>query len=199
MSRIFRGYDAYGAHLQKDQAGQLALFLTPKWRELLASLFELQITGDIRVELHHHTKGSESGSVHNDLNYGWFLPSTDEINISDSGTCDYKTGMTKSSELTSIQRVRALACIFYLGNSEWRRGDGGETGLYRTRDTPVDSPYVSVPPINNSLVAFPVTPYSYHSFITNKKGLRNCVVLWLHRSSEHAVAEWGSKAIVPWR
>jgi hypothetical protein len=200
FSRIFRNYDAYGAHVPKDSTNALTLLLTNEWHDLLASVFNLDVTRDVSIELHHHSKGSLNGSVHNDFNPGWFLENHDQSVINVSGyDCAYRTGKTMIDGRISVQRMRALACIFYIANETWHRGEGGETGLYKMRDAPVDQPDVTVPPINNTLVAFPITPYTFHCFMGNNRHARNAIIFWLHRKYEDAKTEWGSKAIVHWK
>lgn len=201
FSRIIRGYDAYGARLTQDNTNPLTRLLTKEWHDLLASTFDLNVTGDVSAELHHHAIGSHSGSVHNDFNPGWFQYNSDRmsLNLSNNELCQYKTGKTSKENVIPIRRMRALVCIFYLANDKWKSGDGGETGLYQKRDTPVDKPEVAIAPENNSLVAFPITPYSFHCFLKNNRKPRNSVVLWLHREYDEAIAQWGSKAVVDWQ
>jgi hypothetical protein len=56
-----------------------------------------------------------------------------------------------------------------------------------------------VPPINNSMLLFECTPYSYHSFISNRRSVRNCLVMWLHRPKEEVTARWGETVIEKWK
>ena len=95
------------------------------------------------------------------------------------------------------ETMRAIAILYYLNNPEWSPGDGGQTGLYRAMSDQVDQAVVSVPPINNSLVAFECSPRSFHTFRTNRQP-RNSVVMWLHREKDEALAQWGEDSIVPW-
>ena len=95
------------------------------------------------------------------------------------------------------ETMRAIAILYYLNNPEWLPGDGGETGLYRAITDQVDQAVVSVPPINNTLVAFECSPYSFHAFRTNRQP-RNSLVMWLHREKAEALAQWGEGSIVPW-
>jgi 2OG-Fe(II) oxygenase superfamily len=78
----------------------------------------------------------------------------------------------------------------YLCNPDWIEGDGGETGLYGSREDPVDRPIAVVPPINNSLLMFECTPYSYHSFLSNGRSPRNSVIVWLHREKVEVLSRW---------
>ena len=63
-------------------------------------------------------------------------------------------------------------------------GDGGETGLYSAYQN--ELPLISrVPPLNNSLLFFEVTPLSYHSFLAANT-TRNCFVWWYHTDIKYA-------------
>jgi Rps23 Pro-64 3,4-dihydroxylase Tpa1-like proline 4-hydroxylase len=88
--------------------------------------------------------------------------------------------------------------LFYLGNPPWKPGDGGETGLYASGTDPVHAPAVAVPPRNNSLLAFACTPFSYHSFLSNRRTVRRTVSVVLHQRRADVVARWGAGAIIPW-
>jgi len=98
-----------------------------------------------------------------------------------------------------VETIRAVAAIFYLDNPPWSPGDGGTTGLYRNASDPVDQPAAVVPPLNNSMLAFECTPFSYHGFVSNRRHPRNSVVLWLHRSRQDVVRRWGEHAIVGYK
>lgn len=201
FSRIFGGYDAYGAKLPHDNDDPLSIFASREWHDLLTGLFDVRTTGDVNVELHHHARGSSNGRIHNDFNPGWFVgeASLGGVNLSNNEICSYKFGTIRSDmAVQSHKRVRALAMIYYVANGDWKQGDGGETGLYAFNDADVTSPDVAVAPINNSLLIFEVTPYSFHSFLKNKRSTRNAVVSWLHRSYEEATSQWGEAAIVEW-
>ena len=201
FSRIFRGYDAYGTRLPHDSKDPLCIFASREWHDLLAGLFHLRTTGDMNAELHHHALGSLNGRIHNDLNPGWFLGEAPVggVNLSDSEVCSYKFGTLRSpAPLQPHKRIRALAMIFYLANMNWTQGDGGETGLYESNDADLNSPNVAIAPLSNSLLAFEVTPHSFHAFLKNKRSARNAVVLWLHRDYQEAASQWGEAAVVEW-
>jgi hypothetical protein len=86
----------------------------------------------------------------------------------------------------------------YLAEPDGYAGWGGETGLYRSSSSPVGRPVVAVPAVNNSLVSFECTPFSFHSFVTNPYAERNCLVMWLHRSRNDVIDRWGEQSIVSW-
>ena len=202
FTRNMSGYDAYSINFTPEMTGPFRLFLLRGWHDLLAGLFGIEATGDVNGGLHHHAAGSASGKIHNDFNPGWFVGSSDEqsVNVSDHRLCSYHHGtlLPGGKGLTPREEVRAVAMVYYLNNPPWSPGDGGETGLYRSPRCEIEKPGVAVPPLNNSLLAFECTPYSYHRFLSNRRHERNSVILWLHRTKADAVARWGERSIVCW-
>jgi len=200
LSKSIPGYGAYSLSFTGEEQGPLALFHSKLWHDMLARLLHINATNDIVIELHHHPAGNPNGWVHSDLNPGWFIENhkSDGINVLNSARCDYRTGKTISPELIGRQTVRAAALLFYLGNQDWKCGAGGETGLYRGRNQRVDSPNVAIKPLNNSLIAFECTPYSFHSFLRNPTKPRNCLIMWLHRPHFEAVSRWSEHSFAHW-
>ena len=199
FGRGIPGYDVTAYTVTGKMTGPLSLFCKRPWHDMLARLFGVNATGELNIALHNHAVGSLDGSPHNDLNPGWFAdgPRSDGIFVHDPAYgCDYRYG-PKNPEVTAVERVRAIAVIFYLANPV--RGVGGETGLYRAASDPIRRPADVVPPANNSLVAFECTPTSFHGFISNQNALRNCLVMWLHREKKEAIRRWGESSIVYWR
>jgi len=201
FSRTFASYDAYGAEIPLDLQNPLRVFVSRAWHDMLADVFKVRSTGDIAAGLHHHEVGSANGQVHNDLNPGWFVGHArqGDVNISNLNVCNYKYGECRGKGIIARETVRAVAMLFYVNNPPWHLGDGGETGLYETLRDPVESPVVSIPPLNNSMLAFECTPYSFHSFIGNRRSPRDCITVWLHRSKDDACARWGEDKIIRWQ
>ena len=199
FTRRIRGYDASTLSFRPGMAGEFSLFTSRPWHDMLAALAGVTATGDVEAGLHHHAAGSRRGTIHNDLNPGWFAEATDiaGINLSDPAACSYRHG-THAAGVRVHQTVRAVAMIYYVNNPVWKAGDGGETALFASASGPVGAPAAVVPPVNNSLVAFECTPYSYHAFLSNRAGPRNSMILWLHRPRAEAVKRWGAWRIVSW-
>jgi 2OG-Fe(II) oxygenase superfamily len=200
FSRNIKNYDAYSTTFGDVTPEAMTVFTSRTWHDMIANVTGVRATGDINGGFHHHARGSKSGQVHNDLNPGWFADNPDPfaVNLSRNDVCSYSTGKTAVSGVPVHRTVRAVALLFYLHNPPWQRGDGGETGLYSYRDQPVEEPTIVVPPLNNSLLMFECRPNSYHSFLSNRNGPRNSIIMWLHRPFQEAVARWGEKAIVHW-
>lgn len=197
------GHDIYGRTLTPEYDGPLRLFASRPWHDMLARLLKVEATGHVNCGLHHHLAGSASGFPHNDLNPGWFPGGDDDgdgIRLAAPAQCEYISGrLSSSSGHPAVETVRAVAVIYYLDNPPWSPGDGGVTGLYRNASDPVDQPAAVVPPLNNSLLAFECSPFSYHGFISNRRHPRNSLVLWLHRPRPDVVRRWGEQAIVGYK
>jgi len=199
-ARFVRGmpnYDASGIAFDTHVGWPFSVFISRAWHDLFARLFAVEANGCIHGGLHHHAVGSLNGWIHNDLNPVWFADSEDAegIVIPRQALCTYCEG-AGPAEVRRREAVRAVAVIYYLSNPEWQPGDGGETGLYRSLRDAIDQPVATVPPLNNSLVAFECTPGSYHTFRSNVRHPRNSVVMWLHVEKAAAVARWGESALV---
>jgi hypothetical protein len=193
------GHDIYLLSFLAYVPTPFGIFSSPFWSHTLAALFDVHPTGDVSLGLHHHCVGSASGSLHHDLNPGWFVdaPNANGINLLHP-QCNYQTGDVSDETRKPREVMRAVAMLFYLNNPPWSAGDGGATGLYRSRDDAVDEPVAIVPPINNSMLVFECTPYSYHAFISNHRHPRDSVIMWLHRPKAEVVERWGEKHIVYW-
>ena len=194
-------YGAYSASVNSNFDTAFQLFLTLDWHNLLANLFEIKATGNIDIALHHHEIGSRNGWIHNDLNPGWFPKKNirdSYIQIPNADLCNYKTGAPSNNAGVCVENVRALAMIFYLNNTFKSSLNGGGTALYKFRDDDVAKPAVVYPPENNSILIFPCTPFSYHTFLCNREYPRNSIIMWLHVTKDDAVNKWGQKSIIKW-
>ena len=199
FSRNIKNYDAYSMTFDWNIPEPFRLFVSKEWHDMLAYLTGIPATSDVAGGFHHHLRGSRSGQIHNDLNPGWFVNSVDGgVNLTRSDLCDYSTGEVYQSGVQVHQSVRALAILLFLHNPPWHEEDGGETGLYADSWQPVSRPTKAIPPINNSLLMFECRPNSYHSFIENRGGPRNSMIMWLHRPRSDVVQRWGEDAIVGW-
>lgn len=200
LTRSLPGYDASAAAVTAGNAGGFAVFLTREWHDMVAGLLGIDATGDVIATLHHHAPGSASGSLHNDLNPGWFpqresAAHAGPIAVHDPAISNYRTGGSAPGVAT-VEHIRAISLLYYLDTPADVQGGG--TGLYRSAHQSVTEPEVVVAPKNNSLIAFECTPFSFHTFISNIGRERNCLTMWLHRERSDAVALWGAGSIVRW-
>lgn len=176
-------HDFVGASLTQANAGDLSIFLSRGWHDAITGVFGIETTGQITAGLHRHPPGSRNGFPHNDI-----VPERlgEENRPEEIITYSSLSGRQSNSG----SRVRAIAAIYYLNNGQWRPGDGGETGLYLNWDNPVTEPTTRVPPIDNSLLAFECNPYSYHSFLANRRR-RDSVIVFFFRDVDDFVELWG--------
>jgi hypothetical protein len=200
FSRNVPGYDAFAHTLHPGDTGPLSLFTTRAWHDLLCGVAGVAGSGHVFCGLHHHSAGSGSGTVHNDLNPGWFPreAATTEVVLNDESACVFRTGEVRTPGIHPMRTVRGVAMIYFLHNGPWRPGAGGETGLYSSFSEPVDRPTVAVPPVDNSLVLFECTPHSLHAFLSNRRSPRNSLIMWVHRPEHDVVARWGAGVVVEW-
>ncbi len=200
FSRAMGSYDAYCYHFTQDRAGAFDVLLSPAWCTLLARLFGVDVTRHVNLGLHHHLPGSKSGWPHSDLAPGWFAddpPHPDHFTLSDHRVNYHNGRIAESGTQAAVEEVRAVAALIYLANEEWRPGDGGETAVF-AGNRGDHQRVATVPPVNNSLLAFECTPFSYHTFLSNTRNVRNSVVMWLHRPKAEVVDRWGNRPIVYW-
>jgi len=200
FARNMPGYDASGLDIGQHLDGPLALFASREWHDMIERVAGVGATGDVNASLHHHDPGSQSGWPHNDLNPVWFAgepAGPEDVVLSSTGDVAYQTGPTRPGA-PARNVIRAVSLLFYLANPPWQPGDGGETALYSSMSGAAGGPAATVPPVNNSLVLFECTPFSYHSFLTNRTQPRNSVVMWLHRERAEVVARWGEQSIANW-
>lgn len=200
LGRNMGSYDASGSHLDNHRDGPLGIFVSRAWHDMLAGMWGVDATGDVSAGLHHHEPGSRSGFPHSDLNCCWFPgpePAETEVRLTNDTLVDQKFGRRGRDDVEAIERMRAIAVLFYLGNPEWQPGDGGETGLFESFSGAYGPPGAAVPPVNNSMVTFEVTPFTWHRFLTNRKP-RTSVTMWLHTHKDDVIERWGEQSIVEW-
>jgi hypothetical protein len=195
--RVLPNSEATAILFDPSFEGPLSVFLTAAWRDLIARLTATRLTEHVSGGLHHHLPGDPDGFIHNDFNAGWFVhqPRDDGTVVADRTACRYGTGEPRRPDAAPQPFIRAVSMLFYLANPAWAGTDNGGTGLFAHRDGPVASPAVVVPPVNNSLLLFPCTPYTFHGFLSNRRGPRNSVAMWFHRTRGDAAAQWGEPAV----
>jgi 2OG-Fe(II) oxygenase superfamily len=198
FSRGMPGYDAYGMSVTEELGEPLSLFVSAPWRDLMADLFGIGRTPYVFAGAHHHAPWSTDGFVHNDFNPVWFpRHASTGIRVPDA-SCDFKTGAGTLGDDEKVETIRGAVVIFYLLNDGWRPGDGGETGLYASRDSGAE-PAVRCPPRDNSLVAFECTPHSYHGFLASRGRSRTSIIMWVHRELSEAAQLYGTDRIERWK
>jgi len=179
----FPGYDAYCWIFPPKSTYPLNLFYTQEWRLYFSHLFDIPLTYDVVAEFHHHQVGSTNGFVHNDYNICCFKEDYLSNGINPwYYQCSFDPKSIKEHDEEVQKRMRSIAIIFYLNNEPWQKGNGGETGLYTKNET--FSLVKAIPPKSNSILAFEISPTSYHGFIENAVLERNSIIMWLHSDKD---------------
>ena len=181
-------YGAYTRQLGDLAAGPFSIFYTKFVYDFIRSHFSFATDGGIQGAIHHHRPGSPSGWVHNDFHNCNFVAKLNHegLNPWTPGTT-YQYGYDQRPEI--IKCYRSIAILYYFGNEPWQEGDGGETCFFRSRSW--DDMFLKIPPINNTLVAFEVTPNSWHAFASNARNERNSVAMWYHSSHDVSLQRFG--------
>jgi hypothetical protein len=180
-------HDFVGASLTRANARDLSIFLSPGWHDAITGLFGIESTGQVTVGLHRHRPSSRYGFPHNDI-----VPERLAENNRPDEIINHAS--PNGSRRSDGPRVRAIAAIYYLNNGPWRPGNGGETGLYLNWDNPVTEPVTRIPPVDNSLLAFECSPYSYHSFLANRQR-RDSVIVFFYRAVDNFIDLWGAAGL----
>ncbi|CAM4243980.1 2OG-Fe(II) oxygenase family protein [Nocardia ninae] len=200
FQQVAANYSADGIRLANLRGTAFDVFASREWHDLVAGIAGVTATGDVEGSVHHHAPGAPYGWPHNDLNPAWFPgepPSPDEVRLP-ADSVDIKSGQREAGVLAR-ESIRAVAVLFYFGNPEWQPGDGGETALYNNLSDGEKLPELTlIPPLDNSLILFEVTPRTWHTFAGGNIKDRNSVVMWVHRTKDDAVARWGGDKIVYW-
>lgn len=154
----------------------------------IAELFSVTLDENITLGLHRHEPPSKPGWKHSDFtivsfpnvppNFGF-----QRLYTSDCGV-DYADD-SSSRQPNTIKTARAIACIYYIGNPEWKNNMDGETGLYSQDGVQL---VAKVRPKNNSLLIFEVSPTSYHCYLGSNGMCRSSVIWWYHAPPAYVYA-----------
>lgn len=186
-------YDAYGYTPSPYDESPINHLRTPEWIELFQNAFAIDVTQDEIMGFHHHPVDSADGWKHNDYA---LCSMVDDPLLSGVNSwyyqCDYEdSDFGKQIETRKI--MRAITIIYYL-NNECSGEHGGETALFDTEGNAV----AKVAPVNNRLLAFEVSPYSFHTFLRNTKFPRNSITQWFHQNPELMYERFGNHEPVRW-
>jgi len=204
FGRVFEGagydtnHDFVGTSLIRGRCGALDVFLSPGWLALAAGLFDVPGPCYLTGGIHRHRPGSRDGFPHNDIHPERLRRTTTPGELLTGSGSDRADGTAAGRSGTDAMpqglAVRAVAMLYYLGDTSWAPGDGGETGLYWDWKDPVGQPVRRAAPRHNSLFAFGCNPHSYHSFMTNRRP-RDSVIVFLYQPLEQYLAQWGDEGL----
>ncbi len=182
----FGHYDAYCYNFNPEKDDFSHTFYSLHWQKWVNNFFGLKVNKSMLAELHHHLPNSKKGYIHNDYDISSFKrePLPNGVNPH-RHQIDYR-GRTEGAD---IYCVRSIAMLYYFNNPDFILG--GETGLFKNYDD--EKPKFAVEPHNNRLLAFEVSPNSWHSFLSNKV-IRNSMVMWFHSPEAYMTNRYGEEA-----
>lgn len=162
---------------------------TRVWKDFISALFDVKTSDEVLTGFHRHIPPGTDGWPHCDLGLCSFVEDRGFDNLNHwAGQCVYADD-TAHRQPHTFKRFRSIALIYYLGSNEvWRDGDGGETGMYTSYD-PKDL-VKKVPPTNNTIFAFAISPMSWHGFIANKRFPRNTIIQWFHSPPSYVMKKY---------
>lgn len=183
-------YDGFVFSPEPTTSEPLHLFFSLQWNMFFSNLFDKPTTFGTSFALHYHPYGDRTGWVHNDyatyiFPHKLILPNGVTATKGDEG--EIKLTETEK-KVANVKQKRTIAIIYYFNNPEWKQGDGGETGLYASKDE--KTLVKKIAPINNRLFAFDISPNSFHAFQQNFKE-RNTIIQWFHADLDWCEKEYG--------
>lgn len=176
-------YDGYVYVPRPGEKLVLDIFFSMAWNLFFSRLFRQSIGWCTSLAYHYHPAGDRTGFVHHDYAPRTFSAGNRLSNGVISRESSGNPGIAPDTEL--FEEMRAIALLYYLGDSPWQEGDGGETGLYESKES---APVKLVAPKNNRLLAFQISRRSFHAFQQNFRP-RSAIVQWFHTPTWDAKKE----------
>lgn len=180
-------YDAlnFTPRLDHLRHTSMSVFTSPQLRRFVVELFNIRLDENMIIGMHRHNPGSRPGWAHTDfavVSFPNVPPNVDGNRLFYDGCgCNYSDD-SRDRQPDSIKTARAIACLYYTANADWLPGMAGETGIYADLGKRLVH---RVPPRNNSLLIFEISPISYHAFMGASKVQRNCYIWWYHSEPKY--------------
>lgn len=177
-------YDGY-LYVPKQREHEIfKLFYSVAWNSYFSNIFAQPTNLVTSLAVHHHEPGDSTGFVHHDYSEQKFCK--DDTLENGVLANDQAREFERKCNLGMSHDFRIVSLIYYFG-SNWKNGDGGETGVYASKTS---EPTKIVAPVRNRLFAFQISPKSFHAFQTNKKP-RSSIVQWFHIDTAWCVKKYG--------
>lgn len=180
-------YDALSLPLNLEvlRSSTASVLASVELKELIASSLQIRLDNNIMLGMHRHNPPSKAGWSHTDfavVSFPNIEPNFNGLRVFHEGCgCEYSDD-SRDRQPNSIKTARAVACLYYIGNPTWKPGMGGETGVLAEPGSRV---VASVPPRNNSLLVFEISPISYHAYLGSPHAQRNCFIWWYHSAPNY--------------
>lgn len=149
-------------------------------KSFVASIFDIVLDENLIIGMHQHRPPSKPGWAHTDFAVVSFPntpPNHNGLRLFSSEHGVNYSDDSRDRQPNSIKTARSIACIYYVGNAKWNAGMGGETGVFLADGKTL---FATVPPRNNSLFLFEISPVSYHAYMGSQTHFRNSYIWWYH-------------------
>lgn len=172
-------YNARIASLSfKEMNDGYDFFGSPEWKKCVSNLFNIAFDKLVNISLHYHKAPSKPGWVHADFSICSYNDDPEKDIIIGSNGAIYSDD-TANRQPASTKALRRVACLYYFNNkTDISPFDGGGTAIY---DATGGRVVKTIPPVNNSIFLFEISPTSYHTY-TGAKFDRTALVHWFHSS-----------------
>jgi len=174
-SRVARYDDMFTYHAKPELNALQKSFFSREFFLWIRKAFPIPVMPDFSCAFHHHVAGSKSGVPHTDFTIEAWRPLPLQDHLSQ---CDFNISPTSLSHGKVKIGARAIALIYYLNNPKWSPSMGGETFIFNS-EKPSDIA-LKIAPLDNRLLAFEISPRSWHSFRRNIRSDRSSIVLFLY-------------------
>ncbi|MDZ4852087.1 MAG: 2OG-Fe(II) oxygenase family protein [Pirellulaceae bacterium] len=183
----------------------LAAIASVELKRFIAGIFNIELDENLMIGMHRHEPPSKAGWAHTDyaiVSFPNIPPNVfGQRMYFDGCGCNYSDD-SRDRQPNTIKTTRAIACLYYIANEEWQPGMGGETGVYRPDGKTLST---TIPPKNNSLFVFEISPISYHAYLGSATMRRSSIIWWyhaepvyMHRRHADAVGFRTSQKMDPW-
>lgn len=175
-------YDAlnFTPRIEHVRHTALAWLASAELSEMISSIFNIRLDENFMIGMHRHNPGSRPGWPHTDFAVVSFPDEPPNVGglryFREDNGCHYADD-TRDRQPNSLKTARAIACLYFTANPDWQPDMQGETGIYAELGKRLVS---RIPPKNNSLLAFEISPLSYHAFMGSPKVQRNSYIWWYH-------------------
>lgn len=179
-------YDGYVYTPRPGEDPTLNVFFSLAWNLFFSRLLKQPSGWCTSLAYHYHPVENRTGFVHHD-----YTPRLFSFNDRLSNGTIFRERTEEpggNAKAPVFQEMRTIALLYYLNNNGWAEGEGGETGLYRSKG---ESPVKLVAPKNNRMLAFRISPKSFHAFQENFKP-RSSIVQWFHIDPAWCKEKYGS-------
>ena len=183
----------------------LSVIASVELKRFIAGIFHIELDENLMIGMHRHEPPSKAGWAHTD--YAVVSFTKEAVNVFgqrmfyDGCGCNYSDD-SRDRQPDTIKTTRAIACLYYTANEDWQPGMGGETGVYMPDGKMLAA---AIPPKNNSLFVFEISPISYHAYLGSAAMRRSSIIWWyhadpvyMHRRQADAVEFRTSQKMDPW-